>query len=155
MSGGLDVHSVDGAVRPVVPIAPQLLVSDPPRTDDKDRASEREDPSTPSSELTKEPAKEPAKATAEEPKGEAAQAVAKDPRLEGPLASAWTALERGYHVEAASLARKLAESEDEVVRRDAEAFLARLRPDPVILMVFAATGLLLLLLAWQYLGRPR
>lgn len=79
----------------------------------------------------------------------------KDPRLEGPLAPAWAALERGDHVEAASLARALTTSEDEVVRRDADAFLQRLKPDPVILMVFAATGLLLLLLAWQYLGRHR
>lgn len=99
---------------------------------------------------------------AEAPKGpskdeppDAKPVATKDPRYEGPLASAWTALERGDHVEAASLARALAKSEDEVVRRDAEAFLQRLKPDPVILMVFAATGLLLLLLAWQYLGRHR
>lgn len=75
-----------------------------------------------------------------------------DPRMTGPLAAAWAALERGDHVEAAKIARELAKSDDETTRNDAEAFLQRLRPDPVILMVFAGTGLLIVLLAWQYLG---
>ncbi len=75
-----------------------------------------------------------------------------DPRASGPLAPAWAALERGDHVEAASIARGLAKSDDEATRNDADAFLQRLKPDPVILMVFAGTGLLILLLAWQYLG---
>jgi hypothetical protein len=76
----------------------------------------------------------------------------KDPRRDGPLGPAWAALERGDHVEARSIAGAIARGEDEAARREAEDFLRRLEPDPVILMVFAATGLLLLLLAWQYLG---
>jgi hypothetical protein len=79
-------------------------------------------------------------------------ASSKDPWREGPLGPAWAALERGDHVEARSIAGAIAQGEDEASRREAEAFLRRLEPDPVILMVFAATGLLLLLLAWQYLG---
>ncbi len=83
---------------------------------------------------------------------EPAKPAAVDPRTVGPLAPAWAALERGDHVEAAKLARELTKSEDETVRNDATALLERLKPDPVILMVFAGTGLLILLLAWQYLG---
>lgn len=81
--------------------------------------------------------------------------TAEDPRKTGPLAPAWVALERGDHVEAARVASELARSEDEALRNDAQAFLQRLKPDPVILMVFAGTALLLVLLAWQYLGLRR
>lgn len=155
---GLDLHSVDGAVRAVVRIDPQELVSDegslkddePKKGDSGGDATSGDDPSP-----EKKPADAPSTEAAKDESPDAKPVATKDPRFEGPLGAAWTALERGDHVEAASLARALAKSEDEVVRRDAEAFLQRLKPDPVILMVFAATGLLLLLLAWQYLGRHR
>lgn len=87
--------------------------------------------------------------------GVTAAKTAEDPRKTGPLAPAWIALERGDHVEAARVAGELARSEDEALRNDAQAFLQRLKPDPVILMVFAGTALLLALLAWQYLGLRR
>lgn len=93
--------------------------------------------------------------TAEKTAEKSLQKTADDPRMQGPLGPAWIALERGDHVEAARIAGELARSEDEALRNDAQAFLKRLAPDPVILMVFAGTALLLLLLAWQYLGLRR
>lgn len=94
----------------------------------------------------------PSTAHATEPTQEASKEAAADPRTSGPLAPAWAALEKGDHVEAARIARELAKSDDETTRNDATAFLKRLEPDPVILMVFAGTALLIVLLAWQYLG---
>lgn len=126
MPRGLDVQHVHGSVR---------SVSDSSDNEpSKGAASEVETTAQPA-------AAEPAVAQKSE-----------DPRTTGPLAPAWAALERGDHVEAAKLARELAKSDDETTRNDADAFLQRLLPDPVILMVFAGTGLLIVLLAWQYLG---
>jgi len=123
---GLDVQHVHGSVR---------SVSDSPDSERSQSAAGQVEKAEPVASA------EPAAAQKSE-----------DPRATGPLAPAWAALERGDHVEAAKLARELAKSDDETIRNDAEAFLQRLRPDPVILMVFAGTGLLILLLAWQYLG---
>ncbi len=63
------------------------------------------------------------------------------------------ALDHGDHVETARLARGLVASPNESLRGTGEAMLARLRPDPVILGVFAVTGLLAVALAVAYLGR--
>jgi cobalamin biosynthesis Mg chelatase CobN len=76
-------------------------------------------------------------------------------RATGPLHAAWAALERGDHVEAKRLALELAKSEDETVRKEAEAFLTRMQPDPMILLVLLGTLLLLAFLAVQYLGPQR
>lgn len=64
------------------------------------------------------------------------------------------ALERGDHVEARAVAARLAVSDDPATREAGLAMLARLRPDTGIVVVLAATGLLILALALGYLG-PR
>ncbi|MEZ4406951.1 MAG: hypothetical protein R3A52_10795 [Polyangiales bacterium] len=64
------------------------------------------------------------------------------------------ALERGDHVEARALAARLAVSDDPATRDAGLAMLARLKPDTGIVVVLAATGLLILALALGYLG-PR
>jgi hypothetical protein len=134
----MDLHRGDRRVQPGVTET---------RTDAEPSPAETDAP-------VADPPSERAPATAPA-QGEASAPPADDPRATGPLAPAWAALERGDHVEAARIARALAEGPDEVIRRDAEDFLARLRPDPVIVMVLVGTGLLLALLAWQYLGLRR
>lgn len=79
-------------------------------------------------------------------------ASAAAPTGDDPLAPAERALDRGDHAEARRLARALLGHDDPAVRTRAAALLARLRPDPVIVVVMVATGVLAAILATLYLG---
>jgi hypothetical protein len=74
------------------------------------------------------------------------------PSPDDPLAPAEAALARGDHAEARRLAQALTTHADPAVRARAEALLARLRPDPVIVAVLVGTALLIAVLSALYLG---
>lgn len=62
------------------------------------------------------------------------------------------ALDRGDHVATREIASRLSRSDDPKLRDAGAAMLHRLRPDPVILGVLAATAFVMVALALAYLG---
>ncbi|MDP3273666.1 MAG: hypothetical protein Q8Q09_00620 [Deltaproteobacteria bacterium] len=108
-------------------------------------------PAVDASESAPESAPDPAQP--EGPDAESKRVI--DPRTVGPLAPAWTALERGDHVEARRLAQAVIDdSTSEITdKNDALSLLERMRPDVTILVVFGLTGALMVLLAIYYLGQ--
>lgn len=115
-------------------------------------SSDKPDPSL-SSEKADPPASDlaaPAPATPAEEASAEPLVAAKN----GPLKDAWTALEQGDHVRAREFALELSKSSDALIRKEAEEFLERMKPDPMILLVLLGTAVLIAFLAVQYLG-PR
>lgn len=94
-------------------------------------------------------------APAEPKKAERAPKTPKRPERGDALFDAWAALDRGDHVEARALAKKVAEDTDAspALRGDARDFLARLAPDSMVVGIFLATAALMLALALTWLGR--
>lgn len=74
------------------------------------------------------------------------------PPIEGdPLANAIAAMDRGNLVEAKRLASELArDTKDPAVRARAENLLSQLAPDPLVIVVMIATGLLAVVLYLVY-----
>lgn len=76
------------------------------------------------------------------------------PPVGDPLYDAWAALDRGDHAKARELATALLAHEDEGVKQGAHDLLDRLKPDRVVLAVFALTLLLMVGLALTYISGP-
>lgn len=74
------------------------------------------------------------------------------PPVGDPLYDAWAALDRGDHAKTRELATGLLAHEDEGVKQGAHDLLDRLKPDRVVLAVFALTLLLMVGLALTYIG---
>lgn len=69
-----------------------------------------------------------------------------------PVETAERVFDHGDFVQARRLAAALVDHPDPAVRARARALLDRLRPDPVIVAVMLATGVLIVSLALSYLG---
>lgn len=141
MPSGLDVHGRHGTVR-------AWPMSELP---DKSLAKSELPPTDNAADPVAKPTTEPAVEAAVKPAAEPAL-DAKLSSREGPLKAAWAELEKGDHVKARELALELSKSPDGVVSKEANEFIERMKPDPVILLVLLGTAILIAFLAVQYLG---